>query len=288
MVLTLVSLECVIMKRNVCKLPGWHFVDDPADLHTHTHTHNKFVSCVVQSGRTKKEDKLFFSKSRIGADMTSVNDVLEQAISRLVSKSNNHALTEPYIDPSLTEVGEPVQYGLRATCHISRGTCVVWYGGKLRWYSELNGETASCKSHVRRMPNSSYVLDGNFWANQLQRPIPKDESERIALLQTSSSEVRRQYFDSVPDTEPLGWLANSPGTNRSAANVRVANARILDGLFTVPYLRAVCDIEPGSAILCIYGNERQHSSHGTAFQSLTASTTVPVTETGQSHTSKTT
>jgi len=197
----------------------------------------------------------------------SVNDALSASLVALFDESKV-TTTVPYIEAALSCVGEPVQFGLRAACHLPRGTRVAWYGGKLRWSSDLAEAECNDKTHVRRMPDSSYVLDGNYWASRLHRPIPKDETERTAILAWTTEDVKVHCFGDVPASEPLGWLANSPGTSRSGANVAIAYHKIMSGLFTVPYLRATRDIAAGEAILCFYGNEHQHKTHTMDFVSL--------------------
>jgi len=195
-----------------------------------------------------------------------VNDTLSVAFEELYISSASLESTEPYIEKELSCIGEPIQFGLRATHDFQCGAMVSWYGGKLEWATELRDSSVQDKTHVRRLPDSSYVLNGNYWASRLKRPIPKNESELISMSMWTADKVQLECFSNIPAIEPLGWLANSPGISRTGANVAIAYHQIMQGLVTIPYLRAVRHIERGDPILCWYGNER--TTHTGTFVSL--------------------
>jgi hypothetical protein len=45
----------------------------------------------------------------------------------------------------------------------------MWYGGAVRWYSDIAPET---RSHARRVAGGCYVLDGTAFARLFDRAVP--------------------------------------------------------------------------------------------------------------------
>lgn len=184
------------------------------------------------------------------------------------TSQDDELIVSPCIETALCQIGQPLQFGLRALVDIPKGSRVCWYGGKLRWKSFFEHAPAEDKTHVRSMPDSDYVLDGNFWASQVYRPVPKDEEELKEFL--SCRFLRFICFGAIPATQPIGWLANSPGSDRKGANVFISQQRIMGGLLTVPFLKSSRDIQAGESILCVYGNEHNSKSHVDCFKSIKA------------------
>jgi len=149
-------------------------------------------------------------------------------------------------EPTLSRVGQPLQFGLFAKDLIPRKTKVVYYGGLLRLKQDISDET----SHVRSM-RGDYVLDGNIYASTIHRPIPDDDEALVhwCAIDSFKEPVHAQFGPS-----PIGYLANSSGS-KAHNNVNIQYHTLSNGLLDVPYMVATRDIQPGEQILCGYGNE---------------------------------
>jgi hypothetical protein len=190
------------------------------------------------------------------AEASSVNPALEQALLEAYRKAPP-APTEPCAAKRLCVEGQPMQFGLRAARAIKRGEFLCHYGGRLRHKDEARA-SADTKSHMRAIPDSCYVLDGCATASRIVRPLFQPSGHH--------DELAHQAFSGVdPQVDPLGWLANSCGSDRRRANATVAFRRVLGGLAVVPFLQATRDVSKGEELLCVYGNEHNwhavHSEH---------------------------
>jgi hypothetical protein len=184
-------------------------------------------------------------------EASSVNQALEEAIIE-VYRNGPVPPTEPCVAMLLCEPGKPMQFGLRTTRAVKRGEFLCYYGGRLRHKDEARS-SGDCKSHMRAIPDSSYVLDGCGTASRITRPVFHPDNEH-------DKDVQHAFSGIDPQLEPLGWLMNSCGSNRKLTNAVVSFQRVLAGLAVVPFMQATRDIGKGEELLCVYGNERSWSS----------------------------
>jgi hypothetical protein len=193
----------------------------------------------------------------------------------------------------LSVVGKPVQFGLFACNDIPAKQPVVWYGGLCRQKPFVSDDA----SHVRSIPHGR-VLDGNYFARMLTRPIPMTQEALDELITLPGdlfyppsdtnnlilhTPMGYMYPRAGPFTAdevnafhatPMGYMANSSGST-TGNNVMSHNKRMSD-ICDVPYLRSTTVIHTGDQILCRYGNEKS-IHHGTDdFQHLIASPSPPV------------
>lgn len=169
------------------------------------------------------------------------------------------------VEPTLSKVGSPVKLGIFALDDIAANERILWYGGVIRYKSEIE---ATHKSHVRD-GKSMYVFDGNVYESRLHRPIPTTEAELTQLCSET-------YEDEVLHLSPFGYLCNTGGCGGND-NVRERyTAVIADKIhrqYNIPYLYATKHIYKGDQLLCHYGNDCVSNAHTDEFVPLDAAAT---------------
>ena len=181
------------------------------------------------------------------------------------------------IQPALSQLqlDMPIQFGLYATVTHRSGSEVTPYGGILRDITAFAPNAS--KRHARKIPNTSFVLDGLPLAKMFRRPVPHTKEGLQALLNagmdpllpSSADDAAMQRFRS----SAFGFMANTERLHKEALallpphNVKLGYRKVkVDGhdVYSIPVLVAKEDIAEGVEIICPYGTEERVTSAAAA------------------------
>jgi len=176
-----------------------------------------------------------------------------------------------------SSLGQPTSLGLFATRDIAKGEFIDFYSIFLTHQSVYAGSSIS-RSHVCKLPNSSWCLDGMPMASALTRYSAEDAGAhtRVLLMKAGAFLPSAMYAHAAlshPTVAgmlarfhelPKGCLINSPGHMPNRVNCRrihnkqdfSENISCQLGL-EIPYIAAKTDILRGQELLCAYKNDEE-------------------------------
>jgi hypothetical protein len=163
-------------------------------------------------------------------------------------------------EQSRIRLDQPVQFGLYATAAHSVGQLVTPYGGLLRDVSDFDPNDKGAMSYGRRLPNSSFVLDGLPLACMFSRPVPRTEQGLQVALQEGMQPLLPSGDPFSPQQLELfgrsafGFMANTAAPSQWNVKVAYQSVRVGDMSQQTPVLVASRAIAEGEEIFCPYNS----------------------------------
>lgn len=163
----------------------------------------------------------------------------------------------------LSEVGHPLQFGIKCARDIMKGEVITNYGGVLRDAGEMRSNASIVKSHtIELMGGDGLVLDGFPLRRAMVSAIPRSASElsEYKRMPASTWGYDRAVIESQPpELRSLwrwgtGFLLNAPEKNQRA-NAKFESIRLNTGSGLqnkLKIVRAITDIKSGTEIMCEY------------------------------------
>ena len=250
---------------------------EPSSSTSGRHTSAKARSAAAEDCTAETSSSAADSKSRAAPTATERKQrrQLQSAFAEPAPPEFSPLLLTLGPDPSQVEVRiheglsssnlqQPIEFGLFASCAIAKGTEITPYGGILRHKRAF--ECADDKSHSRTIPASDYVLDGKQLAQMFDRPTPGTQQQLQELLAAGLQPLlpcqpRYSAADLLCFTSsPMGFMANTGAP--ADQNVRIGSrcVRVAEIQYDVPVLIATRNLQQGEEILSPYSTGHAHAA----------------------------